>query len=200
MPRLPSRRRGSKGRIDRAAFRYGTRNALMRTLSILAICLCVPFVGACASGRRGGPPVDVSACPQAMRGPFVQTVIGPHPAPTRGGFIEDGVYDLVTYVADGIDNRPGHGSEGLRWEVRFQTDPNLSDGQHQEGRVMTIIGHTPQMQCEIGRFATFGTTLRIVDRKGPNDAQYSVIADGFLIDSPRGGTFDPKVLIFRRRR
>lgn len=172
----------------------------MRTLPLLTLCLSLPLVSACASGRRGGAPVDVSVCPQTMHGPFVQTVIGPHPPPIRGGFIQDGVYDLVTYVADGIDNRPGHGNEGFRWEVRFETDPNRSDGYHQEGRMMTIIGRVPEVQCEIGRFATVGTTLRIVDRKGANDAQYSVIADGFLIDSPRGGTLDPKVLIFRRRR
>lgn len=171
---------------------------IVSRLGILAIALASAACGGGSSAAGPNGPTAAPSCPVTMEGPFARTMQLARPLPARGGVVADGTYELTVMGVDKVDPRPGQIVEDLRWHITFTTDQR--DARHQEGAVSMAFGVPPQVQCGVGRFAVVGNVLRFATpMRGLSEVAFSVTPDGFVIDSPDGGSLDVKSFAFRRR-
>ena len=169
-----------------------------RSIRLAPLVHVLVLVPACSPSTTE-PRAPELRCPVPMDGPLAQYVPGRVPPPT-GAPLPDGTFDLVDMLVDEVDTRTGAYLNGIRMRYTFVTDQR--DAQHSEGRMVFVGGVAPQTGCTEGRFAVFGDELRMTAgmmTRGMGTVRIVVTPDGFVIDSPGGGTYDVKGWVFRRR-
>jgi hypothetical protein len=174
-------------------------------LAALAACLvasgCGGGGGGGGAGAGAGPwrpaaPLG-SICQRPSDAPYPQVVVSTQHPRGPAGPIPDGTYDAVAYFVDEADP-PGRGHTGeVRTTLQLQTDQR--DARHVEGALVVSYALAPAQDCQVGRFAIVGDRLRFALGSRLEEHAFALTPDGFVIESPRGGTRDVKATVFRRR-